>query len=197
MQGKACCRKPIWSSISGAAGRVKSRVAELPRPVGNASALLPWPFRSLPRPGAGRLSQQKVFQDKLPFAGDEWSTANTACRFEIDDFRLCFCPDDLVQGIAVWAAEKRRFIRIRHERPRHFCLRAASIRARGRSKAGDLSQSASPQRCIALIDFRIRLRVRNTDHKTMVEKSTNDGSAIGGSCRSELRVIRLGHCHAA
>jgi hypothetical protein len=45
----------------------------------------------------------------------------------------------LVQGFAVWAAEKRRFIRIRHERPQHFCLRAASIRARGRSKAGDLS----------------------------------------------------------
>src|SRR4029077_3315000 len=56
---------------------------------------------------------------------------------------------------------------------------------------------ASPQRCIALIHFRIRLRVRNTDHKTMVEKIMNDGSAIGGSCRSELRVIRLGHCHAA
>jgi hypothetical protein len=81
-----------------------------------------WPFRTLPRPGAGRFSQQKVFQDKLPFAGDEWSTANTACRFEIDDFRLRFCSDDLVQGIAVWAAEKRRFVRIRHERPQHFCF---------------------------------------------------------------------------
>ena len=56
---------------------------------------------------------------------------------------------------------------------------------------------ASPQRCIALIHFRIRLRVRNTDHKTMVEKIMNDGSAIGGSCRSELRVVRLSHCHAA
>jgi hypothetical protein len=29
-----------------------------------------WPFRTLPRPGAGRFSQQKVFQDKLLFAGD-------------------------------------------------------------------------------------------------------------------------------
>jgi hypothetical protein len=73
------------------------------------------PFRTLPRPGAGRFPQQKVFKDKLPFAGDEWSTANIACRFEIDDSRLCFCSDDLVQGIAVWATEKRRFIRIRHE----------------------------------------------------------------------------------
>jgi hypothetical protein len=157
-----------------------------------------WPFRTLPRPGAGRFSQQKVFQDKLLFAGDEWSTANTACRLEIDGLRPHFCSDDLVQGIASWAAEKRRFIRIRHERPQHFCLAPRGEHPRaGRSKAGDLSQSASPQRCIALIDFRIRLRVRNTDHKTMVEKSTNDGSAIGGSCRSELRVIRLGHCHAA
>jgi len=76
-------------------------------------------------------------------------------------------------------------------------LRTASIRGAARSKAGDLSQSASPQRCTALIHFRIRLRVRNTDHKTMVEKSMNDGSAIGGSCRGELRVIRFGHCHAA
>ena len=105
-------------------------VAELPRPLGNASALLPWPFRTLPRPGAGRFSQQKVFQDKLPFAGDEWSTANTAWRLEIDGLRPHFCSDDLVQGIAVWAAEKRRFIRIRHERSQHFAsLRAASIRA--------------------------------------------------------------------
>ena len=76
-------------------------------------------------------------------------------------------------------------------------LRAASTRARRAKQAGDLSQSASPQRCIALIHFRIRLRVRNADHKTMVEKNTNDGSAIGGSCRGELQVIRLGHCHAA
>ena len=76
-------------------------------------------------------------------------------------------------------------------------LRAASIRAPGEAKLVILSQSASLQHCIALIHFRIRLRVRNTDHKTMVEKSTNDGSVIGGSCRSELRVIRLGHCHAA
>ena len=73
----------------------------------------------------------------------------------------------------------------------------ATTRARRAKQAGDLSQSASPQRCIALIHFRIRLRVRNADHKTMVEKNTNDGSAIGGSCRGELRVIRLGHCHTA
>jgi hypothetical protein len=66
-----------------------------------------------------------------------------------------------------------------------------------RRTSPNLSQSAWPQRSIALIHFRIRLRVRNADHKTIVEKSTNDGSAIGGSCRSELRVIRLGHCHAA
>jgi hypothetical protein len=155
----------------------------VPRLVGNASALLPWPFRALPRPGAGRFSQQKVFQDKLPFAGDEWSTANTTCRLEIDGLWPHFCSDDLVQGIAVWAAEKRRFIRIRHERPQHFCIAPHGEHScAARSKAGDLSQSASPQRCTALIHFRIRLRVRNTDHKTMVEKSMNDGSTIGGSC---------------
>jgi hypothetical protein len=155
------------------------------------------PFRTLLRPGAGRFPQQKVFQNKLPFAGDEWSTANTACRFEIDDFRLRFCSDDLVQGIAVWAAEKRRFVRIRHERPQHFCFASRGEHCAARSKAGDLSQSESPHRLFALIHFRIRLRVRNTDHKTTVEKSMNDGSAIGGSCRGELRVIRFGHCHAA
>jgi hypothetical protein len=31
-----------------------------------------------------RFPQQKVFQDELPFAGNEWSTANIACYFEID-----------------------------------------------------------------------------------------------------------------
>ena len=83
-------------------------------------------------------------------------------------------------------------------RPLTFLLAPRGEHSRaGQSKAGDLSQSASPQRRIALIHFRIRLRVRNTDHKTMVEKNTNDGSAIGGRCRGELRVIRLGHCHAA
>jgi hypothetical protein len=83
------------------------------------------------------------------------------------------------------------------ERPQHFCFAPRGEHCAARSKAGDLSQSESPHRLFALIHFRIRLRVRNTDHKTMVEKSMNDGSAIGGSCRGELRVIRFGHCHAA
>ena len=89
-------------------------------------------LRTLRRPGAGRFSQQKVFQDELPFAGDEWSTANTACRLEIDGLRPHFCSDDLVQGIAGWAAEKRRFIRSRHHV--FASLRAASIRTPGKAK---------------------------------------------------------------
>jgi hypothetical protein len=61
-----------------------------------------------------RFPQQKVFQDELPFAGNEWSTANIACYFEIDRLWPRFGFDDLVQGFAAWAAEKRRWVRTRH-----------------------------------------------------------------------------------
>jgi hypothetical protein len=49
--------------------------------------------------------QQKVFQNEQPFADNEYSTTNTACCFKIDSFGPRFGPDDLVQSIAVWAAE--------------------------------------------------------------------------------------------
>ena len=62
-----------------------------------------------------RFPQQKVFQDELPFAGNEWSTANIACYFEIDHLWPRFSFDDLVQRFAAWAAEKRRWVRTRHE----------------------------------------------------------------------------------
>jgi hypothetical protein len=62
-----------------------------------------------------RFPQQKVFQDELPFAGNEWSTANIACYFEIDRLWPRFSFDDLVQRFAAWAAEKRRWVRTRHE----------------------------------------------------------------------------------
>ena len=44
------------------------------------------PFRTSPRPGifADCFPQQKVFQDELPFAGNECFTAQTACCFKID-----------------------------------------------------------------------------------------------------------------
>jgi hypothetical protein len=52
--------------------------------------------------------QQKVFQGELPVAGNKWSTANSARCFEFDGLRPRFGLDDLVQRIAVRAAEKRR-----------------------------------------------------------------------------------------
>ena len=61
-----------------------------------------------------RFPQQKVFQDELPFAGNEWSPANTACYFEIDRLWPCFGFDDLVERLAAWAAEKRRCVGTRH-----------------------------------------------------------------------------------
>jgi hypothetical protein len=63
-----------------------------------------------------RFPQQKVFQDELPFAGNEWSPANTACDSEIDRHWPCFGFDDLVERFAAWAAEKCRWVRTgRHE----------------------------------------------------------------------------------
>jgi hypothetical protein len=65
-----------------------------------------------------RFPQQEVFQDELPLAGNEWSTANTACYFESDGLRPRFGFDDLVERGAAWAAEKRRWVRTRHEHAR-------------------------------------------------------------------------------
>jgi len=39
---------------------------------------------------AGRLPQEKVFQDELPFARDKRLAANSACYFQIDGARLSF-----------------------------------------------------------------------------------------------------------
>ena len=52
-----------------------------------------------------RFPQQKVFQDELPFAGNEWSTAKAACYFEIDRLWPRFGFDDLVKRVAVTAQE--------------------------------------------------------------------------------------------
>ena len=59
-------------------------------------------------PSKNRFPQQKVFQDEPPFAGNEWSTANTACNYPLWP-RFGF--DDLVQRFAAWAAEKRTRVR--------------------------------------------------------------------------------------
>jgi hypothetical protein len=77
----------------------------------------PGPFRTSPRPGifADGFPQQIVFQHELPFAGNECSTAQTACCFKIDGLRPRFGSDDLVKSISVRAAEKLRCIRVRHD----------------------------------------------------------------------------------
>jgi hypothetical protein len=50
-----------------------------------------------------RFSQQKIFQDELPFAGNEWATANAACYLvEIDRLRSLFGFDDLIERFAAW-----------------------------------------------------------------------------------------------
>ena len=59
-------------------------------------------------PSKNRFPQQKVFQDELPLAGNEWSTANTACNYRLWP-RFGF--DHLVQRFAAWAAEKRTRVR--------------------------------------------------------------------------------------
>ena len=55
-------------------------------------------------PSKNRFPHQKVLQDEPPFAGNEWSTANTACNYPLwPRFRF----DDLVQRMQLGAAEKR------------------------------------------------------------------------------------------
>jgi hypothetical protein len=74
----------------------------------------------LPRPPcikATRFPQEKVFQDELPFAGNERPVADPACYFQIDDLRARSSFDDLVESKAAFAAEKRNCIRIRHVAP--------------------------------------------------------------------------------
>ena len=62
--------------------------------------------RTLPRPPcikAGRLPQEKVFQDELPFAGGERPVADLARYFQINGLgaRLNFDNDNLVKRLAV------------------------------------------------------------------------------------------------
>jgi len=81
----------------------------------------------LPRPPcikATRFPQEKVFQDELPFVGNErpvadkkWGIPDPACYFQIDDLRARSSFDDLVESKAAFAAEKRNCIRIRHVAP--------------------------------------------------------------------------------
>jgi hypothetical protein len=138
----------------------------------------PGPFRTSPYPGilADCFPQQKVFQDELPFARNECSTAKTACCFKVDGLGPCFGSDDLVQSIAVWAAEKRRCIRTGHERSQQ--LFAKLLASRPAKRVATTLKSASARRCTALTHIRNGLMLRSTDQKTMVEKSTNDRSAI-------------------
>ena len=74
----------------------------------------PGPFRTSPCPGifADCFPQRVVFQHELPFAGDESFTAQTARCFKIDGLGPRFSSGDLVQSIAVRAAEKRRCTRL-------------------------------------------------------------------------------------
>ena len=67
----------------------------------------PGPFRTALTRTRNRFPQQEVFDDQLPFAGNERSAANTACDFESDGLRPRFGFDDLVKGVAAWAAKKR------------------------------------------------------------------------------------------
>ena len=60
--------------------------------------------RALPRPPcikAGRLPQEKVFQDELPFTGGERSVADSARYFQIDGLGARLSFDDLVKRLAV------------------------------------------------------------------------------------------------
>ena len=128
-------------------------------------------------PSKNRFPQQKVFQDELPFAGNEWAIANTACRFKIGCLGPRFSADDLVQSIAVRTAEKRRCIRTRHEHWHQFFAKLRGEQS-GHAKLTTSLKSPSARRSTALIRIRNGLRLRSTDQKTVVEKSTNDRSAI-------------------
>jgi hypothetical protein len=56
--------------------------------------------RALPRP-PGRLPQEKVFQDELPFAGGERSIADLARYFQIDGLGARLNFDNLVKRLTV------------------------------------------------------------------------------------------------
>jgi hypothetical protein len=75
------------------------------------------PHRTLPCPPyihAARFPQQKIFKDKLPFASNKRLVADPARYFQIDGLRARWSFDNLIQGKAAFAAEKRNSIRVRH-----------------------------------------------------------------------------------
>jgi hypothetical protein len=85
------------------------------------------------------LSQQKVFQDELPFTGSERSAAaNAASYFVIDGLRPRFGFDHLVERTAPWALEERKRARINHDCIRSPDLLGTSpVRADGGLTLGD------------------------------------------------------------
>jgi hypothetical protein len=62
------------------------------------------PQKTLPRSPyikAGRLPQEKVFQDELPFARDKRLAADSACYFQIGGLGARLSFDNLVKRLAV------------------------------------------------------------------------------------------------
>ena len=66
------------------------------------------PHRTLPCPlyiHAACFPQEKIFQDKLPFACGKRCVADLACYFQIGGLRACRSFDNLIQSKAALAAE--------------------------------------------------------------------------------------------
>jgi hypothetical protein len=65
---------------------------------------------TLPFFAANRLPQQKIFEDKFPFASRKRSTAGTAGDPPIDSSWPSFDFDDLIEPVAIRAIDKCRLI---------------------------------------------------------------------------------------
>ena len=117
-----------------------------------------------------RFPQQEVFQDELPFAGNERSAANTACDFESDGLRPRFGFDDLVKRVAAWAELSRRHLLecLRHRHPPRIS-RSLSTPIR------DMAM-ANPEVCVVPI-VEVRPRFSMTSSVVMLRVQTRLVSA--------------------
>jgi hypothetical protein len=71
---------------------------------GHFSFTLVWLARS-PLLDTSRLPQQKILDDQIPLAADEWCLATTARYSAINCIRSGFDFDDLIKRVAVRAME--------------------------------------------------------------------------------------------
>ena len=52
-----------------------------------------------------RFPNEKILEDEIPVAGDQWAAANAARNFRISRLGPGFDSDEFVQRVAIWATE--------------------------------------------------------------------------------------------